>query len=320
MQAQADITDMRIDAINTLNEAVVAVHRLGFKDIQKAAIVAAGKVDQDKFKGSLINAINNNDEVAKNYVIKSLCLCTKPVIDVLNALNIPINYDILVRKGIEKGKYLRDQIAVANDPTNPDKSKAYQFVLEEIAGKVQNIRPDGLSTQNQSDEPAAHDIEREEPAQTAPNAKYISIHYYGKDVALCFSASQTKTGNKHTINLDAAKREGEDFNWKQAIHFQFTVRELNGLLAVLTNTLNAVEFKSHGVKNDKGFSIERQEGKFYLKLFSKEGGSRGVPIGYQDAVDLTYLVIDQIAKEHPGYQKPEIVALTRVVMSPLKPK
>lgn len=324
MQTSQNRQEVRIEDLKTLSDVVGVLATIGITDVPNAAIASVAKLEAQRFKEALIASVNSGDETQKIFVRRCLCLCTKPVVQALGGIGINPNFDIFVRKGIEKGKEIRTQLSIASDITHKEANVAREWLISEFTGKVQQLRPQqGMDSNvgNVTDDSVA--ISENDAVYTGNESvpesgrkDFRSLHYYGKDAALCFSASMTR-GSKpaHTINIDASKSKGpKEYDWKNAVHFQFTPKELHGLHSVLINQNKSIDFKSHGGQNDKGFSFERQEGKFYSKLYSKEGGARALPIVFYDAVMLAILVIDQISLENPGYLKPDLLTLTRAVI------
>lgn len=293
------------------SQAQDMLERLGFKNVLRPAIVSAVKVTNGKFKEILLKACNSehNREDNLRYIASCLCLSTKRAIDFFIKHQISFNHDQLVAIGIREGMEIRDLMQKFESTGDSALLNAVNAAFH----RKEMPLPGKPTQPSESTESASFTGNEKEKSRE----DYRSIHFYGKDTALCFSASMTRGGN-HTINIDAAKLSAggnRNFDWKNAVHFQFTPKELFSVVSVLMNTKKMAEFKSHGANNDKGFSIERQDGKYYLKLFSKEGGSRAVPVLYDDAVNLAFLVIDQIALEHSTYRKPELLAVVRMVMA-----
>lgn len=320
---------MSTPTLNTVNEAIALLDRVGFKNILKPAVVSARKMTGDRFKKALLDVATKEEgrEANQRYLASCLCLSTNQAIKFLTNHNIQFNHDLLVKLGIEQGNEIRNLMKQFDSTGDVD-------FLNEIRNRFdglmpqqkaqQSSQPNSAPQNNQLPSNAQNDVnegysgnENLEPKSQQNGEKYRSLHFFGKDTALCFNDSRSKSGNIPTINIDAAKLlpgGNRNFDWKNAVHFQFTRNELIGVLSVLTHMRNKVEYKSHGQKNDKGFSIEKQEGKFYLNLFSKEGGARGVPISLEDAVQLAVMVIDRLGENFPAYEKPEFLTVMRLVI------
>lgn len=331
---EAQVTHYTAEQLNTLSAVADALVQIGLMEVQRAAIVSVSKIDKSGFMKALLSVLNKDKDAGKSIgVVKLyLYLCTKSVTDALTKMNIPIRYDELVKRGIENGVQFRSQINAALTSKNP---VAIQELQEALYGKVTPLRIQEAG-QEQSEVPASEsanerysgDVDTstgeiqsyEGNENTSVEREYRSVHVYGKSHALCFSASKTKTGQIPTINVDAAQSSGErQYDWKKAVHFQFTAKEMFGLGAVLVGDVDMAEFKSHGAANDKGFSLERQEKNFYAKLFSKEGGQRAVPIPFNDMMPLAILIFDQLESANPSYTKPTLAQIIHMVYG-IKPK
>jgi hypothetical protein len=320
---------MSTPTLNTMGEALALLEKVGFKNILKPAVVSARKMTGDRFKQALIDLVTKEQGRDENlrYLASCLCLSTNQAIKFLTNHNIQFNHDLLVKLGIEQGNEIRNLMKQF------DTTGDVNF-LNEIRNRFDGVHPQPTQQHDRQSNLAPksnnmpsneqYDVndsytgnENTEPKTQQNGEKYRSLHFFGKDTALCFNDSRSKSGNIPTINIDAAKVApggNRNFDWKNAVHFQFTRNELIGVLSVLTHMRNKVEYKSHGQKNDKGFSIEKQEGKFYLNLFSKEGGARGVPITLEDAVQLALMLIDRLGESFPSYEKPEFLTVMRLVI------
>lgn len=170
--------------------------------------------------------------------------------------------------------------------------------------------------------PVAHQQPMQQPAapqQTdpAPAVDRCGYHVYGGKAALCFEADVTK-GDDHTIALDAALATApRQFNWGDKIRIQLTRAELPTVAAVLLGILPGCEFGNHGPENNKGFSIERQQGgKVYVKVFAKGLGVRGVPIMPQDLYYVASLFMRQLKKATPWLDDSGVLALLKATQAP----
>ncbi|WP_150306322.1 hypothetical protein [Pseudomonas saliphila] len=143
-----------------------------------------------------------------------------------------------------------------------------------------------------------------------------SLHVYGGRAALCFNADITKSGNE-TIALDAASSTGpKTYDWKQKIRIQLTKAELPVVAAVLLGVRGKCEFKNHGQNNDKGFSLERQDGgKVFVSVFAKGQSAKAVPILAPDVLWVTAIVLQQLQKNCPDIDSMGIITLVRATQS-----
>ena len=139
-----------------------------------------------------------------------------------------------------------------------------------------------------------------EPQQPDGSRDYTSFHVYGGKAALCFGADQTR-GGFHTVYLDAAVAVGErEYDWQSRIRLQLTRSELPQVCAVLLGYLPSCKFSNHGAEKTKGFEIEAQKGKFFVKVFEKDAPLRAVPMTLEDAFYITGLLMRQLGRAFEG--------------------
>lgn len=154
----------------------------------------------------------------------------------------------------------------------------------------------------------------------AEKRERLSVHVYGGKAALCFEADETR-GNPArgipgvpTVALDAAPAVGErEYDWKnRKIRIQMTRLELPQVLAVLIGASPGCEFKNHGPENNKGFSIENQGDKFFVRVFGP-GEVRAVPIPVEYAYAVASLVIRQLQLGAPWLCGDGVLHLVRAI-------
>lgn len=152
------------------------------------------------------------------------------------------------------------------------------------------------------------------PATSPRAAEYPkSIHVYAKRYALCFEADQTK-GGVHTVAIDAANAIGErKYDWPNKTRIQMTEAELPVVMAVFLGMVRSAEYKNHGPQKDKGFSIEDQQQKLFLKVFSPDG-VKAVPIIPEDAFRVSALMLEQAKKNNPDLSGTDIIAMLGRIM------
>lgn len=227
----------------------------------------------------------------------------------------------------------RDRIIRAIQSAKADSgARAFLTNLFQQAGIVTNSQPQPapqpapapVSTASPSDDPrmayprgnqAPQSNARENPPRVAPEDRK-SVHVYGGKAALCFEADITK-GGIHTVALDGATATSpRNYDWEHKVRVQMTRQELPVVAAVLCGVLPSCEFKNHGEDNTKGFSIERQQGgKFYIKVFAKNSGVRGVPVMAPDAFYVASLIMRQLQKESPWLDGTSLMSLIRATQS-----
>lgn len=131
---------------------------------------------------------------------------------------------------------------------------------------------------------------------TMPADERLSFHVYGGKAALCFNADMTKAGI-HTVALDGALATApRKYDWENKIRIQMTRQELPAVLAVLLGYSPSCRFSNHGADKTKGFSIERQPGKFFVNVMQKDRPLVAVPMTDQDAFYVTGLFMRQLGK------------------------
>lgn len=157
---------------------------------------------------------------------------------------------------------------------------------------------------------------REEPAVrgAATGREEPSLHVYGGKGALTFEADETR-GGYPTVSLDAAVATGpREYNWTDKVRVQFTRTELPVVLAVLLGLVGRCEFGSHGENNDKGFSLEHQKDKVFVRVFAKDQGVRAVPVPLVDAYSVSCLVARQLRKGSPWMTTGDILSFVRLTV------
>lgn len=146
----------------------------------------------------------------------------------------------------------------------------------------------------------------------------LSVHVYGSGAALCFEPDATRRG-EHTIALDAARSTGpRAYDWGGKIRLQVTQAELPVVAGVLLGRIAKCEYGNHGPENDKGFSLENQDGKIFARVFAKGKSPCAVPIGPEDAYRVTALVVRQLRENAPWLEAGDVIRLVAEVVARLK--
>ena len=161
------------------------------------------------------------------------------------------------------------------------------------------------------------------PASAPPQAagddadkKYVHVHVYGGKAAACFSADTKRNSTAQTVRIETAEATApRAYAWDNKIAIQLSVKELPLVLGVLMGWLPAYKVEGHGENHDKGFSIERQEGKFFLSMFTKGKNARALPIPPGDAYCVTSLVLRQMVANDPHLTSAEVLKLTHSAIS-----
>ncbi len=179
--------------------------------------------------------------------------------------------------------------ATAAKPSAPVPSKATAPAPAPAA------KPD-VPTQHKS---AAQTPTPREGGTDTADADRLSVHVYGGKAALSFEADKTRDGT-HTVALDAAVSVGErKYDWTNKIRLQLTSRELPVVAAVMLGLVPKCEFKNHGPNNDKGFSMECQIDKVFVKVFAKDQALRAVPVDAADAWRVGTVLLRQLRRQCP---------------------
>lgn len=179
-----------------------------------------------------------------------------------------------------------------------------------------NQRNQGRTAQN-NDRDQNHSG-KEKPNQGADSTQkpeYENVHVYGKGNALCLSADITRSQGLHTVRIEGASSTGpRDFNWSDKISLQFTIKELPFVLALLMGWIPRIQFLAHGPNNDKGFSLEIQEGpKIFAKVWQKDRGIRSVPIPQSEIFQIVDLIIKQMLRNSPHLTSDSLLHMCRSV-------
>jgi hypothetical protein len=148
---------------------------------------------------------------------------------------------------------------------------------------------------------------------------FYSVHIYGGKAALCFQADTTRSGREgetNTVRLEAAPSRGpRTYNWSEKIAVQFTVKELPMVLAVFMGWMPSVTFKAHGPQQDKGFSMEHQQGgKMFVKVWQAKT-AMAVPLYAQDMYAVVALLLRQMSKNQAFMDVEGVLAVVRQLSS-----
>lgn len=150
-----------------------------------------------------------------------------------------------------------------------------------------------------------------EAPKLAPEDRF-SYHVYGGKAALCFESDLTRN-SAHTVALDAANTTGpRTYDWGKKVRIQLTRSELPVVAAVFVGARPRCEFKNHGQENNKGFSMERQGEKVFVKVFSANEPLKAVPIEAADVFYVATMLIRQIRKNAPWM---DATAITNLLYS-----
>lgn len=159
--------------------------------------------------------------------------------------------------------------------------------------------------------PADPPAQQTEPAR-GQKRDWYSVHVYGGKAALCFEEDTTRRGVP-TIALDAATGSNREYNWSDKVRVQLTVRELPHLAAVLAGYSSGCKYFGHGEGNDKGFEIQHQGSKLFVRVWAKERPVRAVPVEPGDVYLIYELVIRQLRLRAKWMGSADIQAMLRSI-------
>lgn len=152
--------------------------------------------------------------------------------------------------------------------------------------------------------------------------EFISHHVYGGKAALCWDVDKTKNGDD-TIRLEAAKAIGErKYDWSSKISIQLTRDELPCVAAVFLGILPETDGRNHGVgdQQGKGFEIQHQGNKLFVKVFAPQKPPCAVPVSPEDAFTVASLLVRQIRKGKPWLSGNDIMTMLRAIIGRMKAK
>ena len=181
------------------------------------------------------------------------------------------------------------------------------------------LDPTEYSSTNETGPAPGHDVSASTRRQEEQQVR-LNKHVYGSKGALCFEPDETR-GGVHTICMDAADANGpKQYNWQNKLRVQLTRDELLQVTAVLFGFLPRCDGKNHGEDNSKGFTLEDQGDKLFLRVFAKGHGVKAVPIFPEDAFYVAGLFLGQLMKNMPWLSSNEILATLQRVHSSRRSK
>lgn len=317
--------------ISSIRDVVAALKEVGFPGVSEHAIAS---ISRSSMKGEFIRLLEA--VVARKAALPEenrfkafMWLLSPPGLQSANELGYELDYDTLVNLFALKGAGICHALRTAVDAGHTQRDEAKVYVSESIkavrAGNVVPLKPGegepsgaqhseaqgssgGPDPRHRVNHAAPSNDHAEYVAEEPINSSgeddkraYSSVHCYGGKAAVCFNASQNKDKTHYTIMVDGAPSVGErTYDWKNKIFTQLGHKELPVLFAVLMGWLPRAKFDAHGAANDKAVEIERQDGKFFVKVMQKGKPMCAVPVGPQDAAGLYSLVLNQIILEQPA--------------------
>jgi len=324
--------------INSLDVVMEALDYLDMPVPSREAVaILAASTEKARFKGAIEECLMMNGGKppsvdSKRYLFGLVSCISEMMQSAVQQIGYgEVGFDVLIQIGKTNGMAFRSAINAAMTKTDPNHHMSFDFVETELAQACEGLglppiakpnRPRPVASQQQAapaspvdssaparqqaSSPQASSSNSEDAGEVINNnngdddRRFLSTHVYGGKAALCFNASTSRDKTNYTIGVDAAVAVSErTYDWKTAIKIQLGHKELPLLYAVLVGWRNSVKFDAHGAENDKSFEIERQDGKFFVKVSAKGQPQRAVPMGAQDAYPVSLVVLSQIIKQAP---------------------
>jgi len=314
-----------------INSVDVVMEALDYLDMpvpsREAVTILASSTEKARFKGAIEECLMMNggkppSVESKRYLFGLVSCISEMMRSAVQQIGYgEVGFDVLIQVGKSNGMAFRSAINAAMTKTDPNHHMSFDFVETELSQACDGLglppiakhnRPRPVASQRQAaparqqaSAPQASSSNSEDADEVINNngdddKRFLSTHVYGGKAALCFNASTSRDKTNYTIGVDAAVAIGErTYDWKAAIKIQLGHKELPLLYAVLVGWRNSVKFDAHGAANDKSFEIERQDGKFFVKVSAKGQPQRAVPMGAQDAYPVSLVVLSQIIKQAP---------------------
>lgn len=329
--------------INGIESVMEAITHLGMPNLTKEEVsYIANSLERAKFKTALEVCLGLRGEMKpadKQYLFGFVSCMSGMMNKYLAELGYPAaSYDTLLYIGSKRGMEFRSAVKAAMTPKDPNRESCTALVKsilleaadatgDSISEAIVNnqVQPKPVQAAaipvNTTDEREASRTEDTEEPTTRDEieedaTEYLSTHVYALKYALCFNAALSSNNKNHTIIVDAGLIVGEKkVDWQNAVKIQLSHKEIPLVYSVLMGKIPKVKFEGHGAANNKGFEIERQDGKFYAKVFSKEGGVRAVPIGPLDAFALSNVVFSQIMKQVPKVLRDQPLLVHNMIMA-----
>lgn len=322
----------------TLKEAGAIIRTLNMPLPPVDRMMALARMEGVNIKGDLHQAVNQEGdwEISKSRAFSALSACMTWFESDLASLGYDLTLEERVAKAVAYGPdlvTLVQQAALATD--NGDKAKK---MLQTIMSGTKpaparentpTIEPAETAAAAQAAPDPTQDAQTpaaptmENPSMVSPSPasddsekKYFQVHVYGGKAAACFSADTKRNSTTQTVRIEAAESNGtRAYAWDNKIAVQLSVKELPLVLGVLMGWLPAYKAEGHGEQNDKGFTIERQEGKFFLSMFARGQKARALPIPPGDAYCITSLLLRQMVANDPHLTSAEVLKLTHAAIS-----
>lgn len=321
----------------TLKEAGAIISTLNMPKPAVDKLMALARMEGVNIKDDLYQAVNQvgDWELSKDRAYCALSACTEWFEANLASLGYELTLEDRVARAIAYGPDLVTIVQRAALATD-EGDKAKKMLQSILSGKkpapaptTENPPMEKPSAAAPAPQRVAHQSEsvttNQQATPTTGNPstvnedaekKYFQVHVYGGKAAACFSADTKRNSTTQTIRIETAESSGARvYAWDNKIAVQLSVKELPLVLGVLMGWLPAYKAEGHGEHNDKGFSIERQEGKFFLSMFAKGQKARALPVPPGDAYCITSLLLRQMVANDPHLTSAEVLKLTHAAIS-----
>lgn len=142
------------------------------------------------------------------------------------------------------------------------------------------------------------------PTDAGSAAPYYSFKIFGSLAALCVTEATTRTGDRHTVNIEGAVALGGEggrraFDWEGKIVVQLTVQEAYQVLGLLENRIASLRFDGHGRAHDKSLLVEAQDSHYFVRLIQRNRAAVAVPVRPVDAIPFISLLYRQLLRNEP---------------------
>lgn len=322
----------------TLKEAGAIIRALNMPLPSVDRLMTLARMESVPLKDDLYQAINQTGdwELSKQRASCALHACTEWFESNLASLGYELTLEDRVAKAVAYGPDLISLVQRAALATD-EGDKAKQMLQSIFAGKkpapetgkpASEVPAQAAAHAEPAPPPSAPPAPVQKQAALPPDSspaasenedaekKWFQVHVYGGKAAACFSADTKRNSNTQTVRIETAESVGtRSYAWDNKIAVQLSVKELPLVLGVLMGWLPAYKAEGHGENNDKGFSIERQEGKFFLSMFAKGQKARALPVPPGDAYCITSLLLRQMVANDPHLTSAEVLKLTHAAIS-----
>lgn len=265
-----------------------------------------------QFKSAIEEALQLNGQSAsqetKRY-LTGLALCISEnmssLINDLGYKNLPLG--ALIHIGSTNGIAFRNAVNSGITHKDPNFELSIGFIDDMIQDALIQIGAPPMRAQRApfTLPSPAHSEKISSTPKVVESSTFLSAHVYGSKAALCFNA--VSQNNKHVVIIDAAPMKEitnsdghKSVDWKSSIKIQLGHKELPLVYGVLVGWSNSIKLDSHGAHHDKAFEIERQEGKFFIKVLTKGKPPCALPMTGTDALGVSLLILAQIIKQAPS--------------------